>query len=48
MNTLILIKEKELKAHRLHIAKQLFASHSEGTDYTSAHQSPAKLSCVVS
>jgi len=43
MNTLLLIKDKELKAQRLHEAQRYFASHSEGIDYTSAHQSPAKL-----
>ncbi len=43
MNTLLLIKEKELKAQRLLDAQLSFAAHSEGIDYTSAHQSPAKL-----
>ncbi|MFL0790400.1 MAG: hypothetical protein AB8E87_09250 [Prochlorococcus sp.] len=48
MNILLLIKEKELKAQRLHNAQHLFASHSEGIDYTSAHQSPVKLAKAAS
>ena len=44
MNTLLLIKAKELKARRLQSAQQVFAAHSEGIDYTSAHLSPVKLS----
>ena len=43
MNTLLLIKEKELKAQRLCDAQRCFAAHSEGIDYTSAHLSPTKL-----
>ena len=43
MNTLAMIKEKELKARRLHDAQQSFAASSEGCDYTSAHVSPTKL-----
>ncbi len=43
MNTLLLIKEKELKAQRLQDAQRCFAAHSEGIDYTSAHLSPTKL-----
>ena len=46
MNTLLLIKEKELKAQRLHDAQRCFAAHSDGTDYTSAHLSPTKLTSV--
>jgi hypothetical protein len=48
MNTLLLIKEKELKAQRLHDAQRCFAAHSEGIDYTSAHLSPTKLASVGS
>ena len=48
MNTLLLIKEKELKSQRLHDAQRSFAAHSEGIDYTSAHQSPAKLASRAS
>lgn len=48
MNTLLLIKEKELRARRLQSAQHVFASHPEGVDYTSAHQSPAKLSQLQS
>ena len=44
MNTLLLIKAKELKARRLSNARHVFAAHSEGIDYTSAHLSPVKLS----
>ena len=47
MNTLLLIKEKELKAERIYNAQKLFAAHSEGTDYTSAHLSPVKLASVL-
>jgi len=43
MNTLALIKEKQLKAQRLQVAQLVFAAVSEGCDYTSAHLSPAKL-----
>ena len=43
MNTLAMIKEKELKARRLHDAQHSFAASSEGSDYTSAHMSPSKL-----
>ena len=43
MNTLLLIKEKELKAQRLCDAQRCFAAHSEGIDYSSAHLSPTKL-----
>ena len=46
MNTLLLIKEKELKAQRLCDAQRCFAAHSEGIDYTSAHLSPTKLASV--
>ena len=46
MNTLLLIKEKELKAQRLLHAQLCFAAHSEGIDYTSAHLSPTKLASV--
>ncbi|WP_186523854.1 hypothetical protein [Synechococcus sp. SYN20] len=48
MNTLLLIKEKELKAQRLQDAQRWFAAHSEGIDYTSAHLSPTKLASVGS
>ena len=48
MNTLLLIKAKELKARRLQSAQQLFAAHSQGIDYTSAHLSPVKLSANAS
>ncbi len=44
MNTLSLIKEKELKARRLHDAQHALAAHPQGIDYTSAHQSPVQLS----
>lgn len=44
MNTLLLIKAKELKARRLLNARHVFAANSEGIDYTSAHLSPVKLS----
>ena len=47
MNTLLLIKAKELKARRLQSAQHVFAAHSEGIDYTSAHLSPVKLSANV-
>lgn len=43
MNTLAMIKEKELKARRLHDAQHSFAASSEGCDVTSAHISPSKL-----
>ena len=43
MNTLAIIKEKELKARRLHDAQHSFAASSEGSDFTSAHLSPTKL-----
>ena len=48
MNTLLLIKEKELKAQRLQDAQRWFAAHSEGIDYTSAHLSPTMLASVGS
>lgn len=48
MNTLLLIKAKELKARRLQSAQQVFAAHSQGIDYTSAHLSPVKLSANAS
>ena len=48
MNTLLLIKEKELKAQRLQDAQRCFAAHSEGIDYTSAHLSPTKLASIGS
>jgi hypothetical protein len=48
MNTLLLIKEKELKALRLQDAQRCFAAHSEGIDYTSAHLSPTKLASIAS
>ena len=48
MNTLLLIKEKELKSQRLHDAQRSFAARSEGIDYTSAHQSPTKLASRAS
>ena len=48
MNTLLLIKAKELKARRLLNARHVFAAHSEGIDYTSAHLSPVKLSSSAS
>ena len=43
MNTLAMIKEKELKARRLYVAQHSFAASSEGSDVTSAHMSPTKL-----
>ena len=48
MNTLLLIKAKELKARRLQSAQHVCAAHSEGIDYTSAHLSPVKLSATAS
>jgi hypothetical protein len=48
MNTLLLIKEKELKVQRLQDAQRCFAAHSEGIDYTSAHLSPTKLNSIGS
>ena len=48
MNTLLLIKAKELKARRLQTAQHVFAAHSQGIDYTSAHLSPVKLSANAS
>ncbi len=48
MNTLLLIREKELKAQRLQVAQLCFAAHSEGINYTSAHLSPTKLSSIGS
>ena len=48
MNTLLLIKEKELKAQRLQDAQRCFAAHSEGIDYTSAHLSLTKLASTGS
>jgi len=48
MNTLAIIREKELKARRLHVAQHSFAASPEGSDYTSAHLSPTKLeSCSI-
>ena len=43
MNTLAMIKEKELKVRRLHDAQHFFTASSEGCDFTSAHLSPTKL-----
>ena len=48
MNTLAMIKEKELKARRLHDAQHSFAASSDGSDVTSAHLSPTKLvDCAI-
>ncbi|WP_115017279.1 hypothetical protein [Synechococcus sp. UW140] len=47
MNTLLMIKEKELKARRLHRAQLYFTAHPEGIDYKSAHLSPAKLASLA-
>ena len=43
MNTLALIKKKQLKAQSLQEAQKLLAMASGAKDYTSAHLSPAKL-----
>jgi len=43
MNTLAMIKEKELRARRLYGAQHSFAASSERCDVTSAHMSPTKL-----